>query len=613
MTWSKFQLAIFAYATSFVNVIVRALPGVGKSTTLAEFVNRAPEGDAVALFAFGNKAAADLATKVTRPGASVSTINAAGARIVRMKMTPRGDPDKGREARLTQKILGTDAPRDMVKLVAELANHGKAALPGYLTRGRLAAEGKAAKAAGNIALADKLRIDWQQAPQLEMEALAEEFEVAPDPHWAMVGWDAARVAKVALQVMELSRNAHNLDPAHPHYDNTISFNDQVYLPVVNNWIVPCYDRVLLDEAQDTNPVGMVFVRRLLKAGGQFMVCGDENQALFAFRGADTQSMTKLKASMGANVVELTLPVTYRCAQSIVREAQKYIPEYVAHDSNPEGEVRTVRYASVVDLVGPGDFILSRTNAPLTKVCMKLLLAGKRAKVEGRKVGEKLAELVTKLSGKVNSIPELLAKLAAWEMRESERAHKSLKNEDKLAAKLDSIEDTAECIRALTEGVAGVAALKVRIDELFTDNAAASPQVVCMTVHKSKGLETDRVFVLQDTLAIRISKKMAKTDTSSKAAKRAETERCIRVVAATRPKTSLVYVVGLEDSAGVAAPASKHEAAVAAAGVTTGETLEAVAAAITATRQLMEKDESPELKEALASLEAKHTRLTQAKA
>ena len=611
MTWSKFQLAIFAYAVSLKHVFVRALAGVGKSTTLAEYANRVPAGKSVGLFLFGNKAAKDLSTKVTRPDAVVSTLNAAGAQILRMYMHPRGEPDSRREAKLAAKLLGLQAAPDMVKLVGQLAAKGKGALPGFETRERLTVEGKAAKAADNIALADQLRTEWQQAPQREMEALAEEFDLVPDPVWAAHGWDTPRVAKVALQVMELSRTAHALDPSHPHYDNTISWDDQKYLPVVNGWVHPRFDVGLLDEAQDTNPVGLALFRRLVKPDGQMVVVGDENQALFGFMGADTQSMSKLKAALGENAVELSLPETYRCAQAIVREAQKYVPEYVAHPSNPEGEVRTVRYASIVEAAGPGDFVLSRTNAPLTKVCMKLLLAGKRAKVEGRKVGEKLAELVTKLSGKVNSIPELLAKLLTWEEREADRARKSTKNEDKLTAKLDSIEDTAECIRTLCEGVSGVAALKARIDDLFADNASAQPQVVCMTIHKSKGLETDRVFVLADTLAVRVSKKMAKLDTSSKGAKRAETERCLRFVAATRPKSTLVYVVGLED--GPAPRGGVHEQKVAEAAKVTGETVEQWGEVIRNIKQLMEKDQSAALTDALESAEQQLAKLIQAKA
>jgi superfamily I DNA/RNA helicase len=611
---TTYQQAIFARAEDTDparprNIVVSAYAGCGKTSTSVEYVNRLL--GSVAMFAFGAKNAKDLRARVTSPNADVTTFNAFGARIVRMYMTPRGEPDRFRESKLAAKLLGIAAPKDMVQLIGKLAAKGKGTLPGLLTRERLAVEGKAAKAAGDTALADSLRARWQSAPLAEMIALAAEHDLVPDPMWQGAGWSMERVAKAALDVLELSKTAHTRKPQDPLYDNTISFDDQVYLPLVNNWLFPMFDHVLVDECQDTNPAGLMTARRVLKPDGTFTVVGDRNQALFAFRGADTQSMDKIKAEMSqpgkGGVVELPLPQTFRCAKSIVRDAQRFVPDFVAHPSNPEGEVRRVAYRNVVVDAGPGDFVLSRTNAPLARVCLRLLMAGKRAKVEGRKVGENLIKLADTIGAKSRSIPEFLEALVAWEERESKRATAASKDPDKLQAKLDRIEDDAECLRAMCDGVKGLPALRARIDDLFADDAAAVPQVVCMTVHKAKGLETDRVFVLEDTLAIRISKKMAKTDTVEKAERRAETERCIRFVAATRAKTNTVYVVGLEDGAGASMPAPSPAAQV------TGDTLQQVAAAIAATRQLMEKDESDELKSALASLEEKHSKLTKARA
>lgn len=639
--WSTWQHAVFAFAAAtasdrILNLVVSAFAGTGKTTTMVEYVNRLPEGESVALFAFGNKNARDLREKVTRPGAEVLTFNAAGARLVRMYMKPRGEPDTHREAKLAAKLLGITAPLDMVTLVGKLAAKGKGALPGFeamdrmveTRRAQLAAEGTRAKAHGDLSLADKLRAEWKQAQatvwasnegrnvrQSEMEALAEEHDLVPDPMWAAAGWTLPRIAKAALDVMELSRTAHTKPMNDPLYDNTISFDDQVYLPVVNNWVFPAYDNVIVDECQDTNPVGLRFARRVLKAGGRFGVVGDRNQALFAFRGADVRSMDKIKEEMSqpgkGGVVELSLPETYRCAKAIVRDAQRFVPGYVAHPSNPEGEVKRIPYRDVVASVGPGDFVLSRTNAPLTKVCVKLLLAGKRAKVEGKKVGENLLKLVEKVGGKAKSIPEFLERVTAWEERETERIKAGAKNVDAAQAKLDRVEDDAECLRAMTEGVKGLTELRKRISDLFTDDASADAQVVCMTVHKSKGLETDRVFVLEDTLAIKVSKKVAKLDTAEKAARRAETERCIRFVAATRPKNTLVYVQGLEDTP--APRDTRHEVAVAAAAKVTGETVEQWAEVVRNIKQLMEKDNSDSLRDALESAEAQLAKLTQARA
>ena len=53
-------------------------------------------------------------------------------------------------------------------------------------------------------------------------------------------------------------------------------------------------------------------------------------------------------------------------------------------------------------------------------------------------------------------------------------------------------------RSLAETVASVEELTRKLEMLFNDEAGAA-SVMCSTVHKAKGLEADRVWVLEDTL------------------------------------------------------------------------------------------------------------------
>jgi superfamily I DNA/RNA helicase len=86
----------------------------------------------------------------------------------------------------------------------------------------------------------------------------------------------------------------------------------------------------------------------------------------------------------------------------------------------------------------------------------------------------------------------------------------------------------ETLRSLAEDLASVTELEARIGQLFNDAATApGGQIVCSSVHKAKGLETDRVFVLKDTLR-----------------EWPEEEKNIQYVAITRAKRELVWIPGI---------------------------------------------------------------------
>lgn len=490
---SEQQLAIFAWFAALPSaqavaasrhLVVRARAGTGKTYTMVEGVNRAPEARIVCT-AFNKKNAEDLQAKLTNPNAEAKTFHALGFIMCKRYLT-NVRIDETRGERMAQAACGIDAPVDMIRLVSKLAAKGKAVLP-----------------RGSISV---------------MEDLAREHDLIPDEEWQQDGWTVERVCTNALKAMELARTTR---------DGSIDFDDMCYLPVANKWVHPRYELVVIDEAQDTNACQLRLAMGLCTKGGRVVVVGDDRQAIYAFRGADSGSLDRLKSEL--NAVELGLTRTYRCGKSIVAEAQRLVPDYMAAEGNPEGEVTECDYRDVAKLAQPGDFILSRSNAPLTAICMKLLRAGKRAKVEGRKVGEGLVALIKKLKAK--SIPDFLKKLTAWEEKEIARAKAAAKTEEQANKKVDDISDKAECLRELASGMTGLPELNARIADLFADGVGGA-FIVCSSIHRAKGRETDNVFVLEDTLK----------DNGIE-------EQNIRYVAISRAKHRLTYVQGLEESEG----------------------------------------------------------------
>src|SRR5690606_15545707 len=70
----------------------------------------------------------------------------------------------------------------------------------------------------------------------------------------------------------------------------LTYDDQCWLPIVNDWGVEQYDAVFVDEAQDLSPARRELVRRALKDNGRLFVVGDRYQAIYGFAGADIDSL-----------------------------------------------------------------------------------------------------------------------------------------------------------------------------------------------------------------------------------------------------------------------------------------------------------------------------------
>jgi len=247
--------------------------------------------------------------------------------------------------------------------------------------------------------------------------------------------------------------------------------------------------VFVDETQDLNKAQLALVKRSVKTGGMVVAVGDDRQAIYRWRGADSNAMPNMVKEL--NAVVLPLSVTYRCGKSIVSLAQTLVPDYVAGENNSEGTInRNVTSDAMMKSVKVGDFVLSRTNAPLVRFCLQTLRAGIPANIQGKDIGAGLLALVNK--SRATDINGLLEWLTAYQERETAKLVKSNK-----AEKVDELNDRVEVIRALCDGTDTIDALIVRMKSLFSDDDDAN-KVVFSSVHRAKGLERDNVFVLENT-------------------------------------------------------------------------------------------------------------------
>lgn len=461
--WSDRQRAIFDwFANGAGHLIVRARAGTGKTTTILKGISYAPE-TAIVLAAFSKRIAVELNERlqVLDTPAQAKTLHAIGFSIVR-RMLPGIRVIDARKAKvsradaLTRAVVERNTPDHVIRLVSRLHSFGRETAP--LATG----------------------------PQ-DLSLVAARFELMPEEWQEASGWTLDWLCERAWAAMQLAARDEG------ETGGGIDYADMIYLPLVNHWTSPEADLVIVDEGQDLVPAQLMLALGILAPGGRMCIVGDDRQAIFGFRGADSDSLDRLKAHLKAQ--ELTLPVTYRCGNSIVNLARTLVPDYEAGPNNGEGEVKTAMAVDMMTQAEPGDFILSRTNAPLASVALAFIRANKRVKVAGKDIGDGLVSLIRKLARGTNSVPDLLGRVEAWERKQVSRALKA-----GWRHKVASITDQAETLKCVAMDMPSVRAVITRIETLFTDDGLGDESfIVCSTVHKAKGLESNRVFVLTGTL------------------------------------------------------------------------------------------------------------------
>lgn len=196
------------------NLLVDALAGCGKTTTIMNGLKRFPEGVKVLICAFNKKIEIELTSRLKvmneagelKAEVEAKTLHGLGFAFVRNAW--KGVRiDKERGMRMAEKALGYGATDGLKGMVAKLASLGKGINP--------------------------------RATELELIEIAYNFQVLPEEEGDLTVEDLAAFARKA---MDFAREK----------DGTIDFDDMVYLPIINNWCRRWYNHVIVDECQDMN-------------------------------------------------------------------------------------------------------------------------------------------------------------------------------------------------------------------------------------------------------------------------------------------------------------------------------------------------------------------------
>lgn len=455
---SKYQEAIFNHIQHNVgNLVISAAAGAGKTSTLVRTINLINKDKSILFCAFNKDIVKDIQKRVKgNENVDVRTIHSLGYKILTANLYP-------------QKAI----PDDM-KYRKHLYDH----LKEYTTIDTWSMGRKLYNTYFDniLKLVDYFRCN-----------MCHSFNDAMD---IVIKHDIDLVADeidVTYKVLEWGKN--NLE--------TIDYDDMVWIPLVNNYrTTMCqYDYIFCDEAQDLSTAQRQIVQRCHKINTRYVFCGDGNQAIYAFASASPEAFKNL--STIPNTTSLPLSVSYRCAKNIVKFVKQFVPSIEPNDDGREGEVK---FKCKIEEIMDGDMVVCRNNAPLVQLYSDLLKLNKKCFIRGKDIGSNLKDILKNIEQEELNVnlrkDGVFVQLynSLFELRDKIMSRNGI---DEKMAMLNPLWmnrlDMIRTLEILADGINTKTELIDKITNIFSDKKKEG--IALSTIHKAKGLEADRVFIL----------------------------------------------------------------------------------------------------------------------
>ena len=494
--WSPLQKAIFEYVEKGQgHLVVEAVAGSGKTTTLIKCLDFIPQNSKVLLAAFNTDIVNELKKRTfDMPNVDVKTLHGLGLQFIK------------------KNIPEVSAIPEPFKYDSYIKNNIRelSSINTFKLKGR-----EFFRYTENI----KKYVDFGRfylcQTEKDLDFIEERYGIET----------IADEKEIAIDVMEWGKNTLE----------TIDYTDMVWLPNVL-FLKPLgllYDFIFIDECQDINKAERELILKCFKMGTRMVSVGDRSQMLYEFSGADSDSFNILSSM--PNTINLPLSISYRCPKKVVEFANRIVKEIKPQENAIDGEI--VRDVPL-EVVQDGDMILCRNNAPLVQIYNEFLKLGKKCHIRGKEIGRNLKSIVKSTrQDKLNVdcredgvFVRLYDDLFTSRNKLMEKFNidaETAINSPQIQNKLDLI----NALEILAEGINTVDEINNKIDEIFPKRDKTSG-ISLSTIHKAKGLEAENVYIACESL---MPSKSAKKDWEIKQ------EYNLMYVAYTRPKKRLGFI------------------------------------------------------------------------
>lgn len=478
------------------SIMLEAVAGSGKTTTMVEAVRTLPPTTRILCCAFNSKIAKELKQRMPAH-VTTCTLNAFGHRAWAAKCSTQIKLNSYKIGDITSDFLKNKDRKELWKPLKDLVVKAKSA--GMAPQSPLFTK----------PILQDTDENWAQ--------IARQHDI-PIPAQPRAQNELFNMARKILQTSCTKA-----------FSGEIDYDDQLYMPVTFCAQIPTFDIVFVDEAQDLSALQHGLILRAAKKG-RLVFIGDPHQAIYGFRGASSSSMQDLLTRTEAKI--LPLSTNFRCGKTIIKKAQKFVPEIQACDSAPQGNIEYWEEWTLADLPSAAT-ILCRNIAPLFKLGFKCLRENKPCFILGRDLGANILSLVRKFKGTTRD--EIRDSIENWYEKEKFEAESKFDLQ-----KQDYLSDLRETLLAILHfsSASSISDMEKSLDNLF---AEGKNKITLSTIHRAKGLEWDTVFILDSwRCPAKFAKKAAEKNPET-CNWMLEQENNLNYIAITRAKTNLIYI------------------------------------------------------------------------
>lgn len=508
---SEYQKRIKMYFMSHPhnNMAVEALAGTGKSSTILVLTELSKTSDVYV--AFNKSIQSEMKSKITNPKTKCFTMHGLGLSVMNYNLDKMGKKctlDNYKVHRYVDLLCKKYEPKTL----------GNAKRKDWLTTNY--------STTYNLLRLKCLDITTDNVKYLFNEmGLFQPEEDCGLPH---------SIEEITSWVAEI----HNLSQEDFTERQICDFTDMLYITYNQlrdkKWEVPywmLYTNIYFDEAQDASRLQLSLLKFFKRGGGRYVFVYDSHQAIYGFAGGDCRSYQNI-FKMFAPLEKFELPINYRCGSTILDYTNELFHVGIQPRPNAnEGRIIHILEEDINKYIKPNDFLIGRINQQLIAIGFDLVKQGKKIYLEEKEIVTKLLKFI-KAQKSLNVDTLLESCQQGLEAPPPEGQPVNLEEK----ANFGVVRDLLINYRVEHESKAINSFINYINEVLNTEDPSGCIRI--MSIHKSKGLEAENVFILNE------AKPFEKLGRSKDMIQQ---EKNLSYVAITRAKENLYLVKRVESS------------------------------------------------------------------